>query len=431
MIVSSTLHLYQLRRNLRSGSLKLGELQNKKLATILKHAYENVPFYHERFRSAGLKPGDIRTVEDLRKLPFTSKSDVQAFSSSFYANNVDKKKCTERLTSGSTGIPLTVAVDTDAINFENALWARSYFEDGMKPWHKMLRITDPHNFAPSHWFHHLGLMRTKFVSVFDDNKKLLSVIEEYKPDIIRGYTSCVETFAMFCADNKLHTKPKLVFTSAELLDKKARKTIALAFGTEPFDMYVSVEFGPMAWECREHSGYHINADGLILEFVDNGEAVAPGERGEIVCTSLFNNVFPLIRYRIGDAGIRSDERCSCGVTLPLMKILEGRTGDYLIALDGRKVPPIVFFPFPFDDSDVTGIKQFKIIQERRDKLVIMIVARNSLGKTEEIFRKAERNLKSIFGENMQVTFRMVDKIQRDPTGKLRKIVSKVEMDDPV
>ena len=430
MIASSMFHLWQLRRNLRADPSRLREIQNKELRATLRYAYGSVPFYHQRFRSARLRPDDVRTIEDLNKIPLTSKSDVQRSPDDFLAKTADRKKCVKRLTSGSTGIPLTVTVNPSVIAFENALWVRSYAENGMRPWHKMLRITDPRNFAPAHLYQHLGLMRTKFVSVFDDNKKLLSTIEEFKPDIIRGYTSCVENFAMFCEDNKLHTKPKLIFTSAELLDKKARKTITSALGAELFDIYVSVEFGPMAWECCEHSGYHINADGLILEFVDHGEAVAPGERGEIVCTSLFNDIFPLIRYSIGDVAIPSDERCSCGVTLPLMKIVEGRTGDYLVALDGRKIPPIIFFPFPFDDADVNRLKQFKVIQEQRDKLLILIVANNHLGGTEDIFKRAEKNLRGVFGEHMQITFKMVEKIRRDSTGKLRKIVSKVKMDDP-
>lgn len=405
-------------------------MQTKRMRAVLKHAYENVPFYHKKFRSAGVRPSDIKTVEDLCKVPLTTKSEVQAASlDDLIATNINSKQCTRRLTSGSTGIPLTVVVNSRVVDFENALWLRAYFENGMKPWHKMVRIADPHNFPSApRLYQRFGLMRTKYISIFDDSQTQFSAIEEYKPDVIRGYTTSIESLAQYCKDNAINMTP-LIFTSAELLDQKARSTINSAFRTELFDLYVSVEFGLIAWECKEHLGYHINADGLILEFVQNGEVTAPGESGEVVCTNLFNNVMPLIRYCIGDVAVASDQQCLCGISLPLMRIVEGRTGDYLIALNGRKIPPIVFFPFPFDD--VSDIRQFKIVQEQRDRLLILIVAKSNLDRVEKTFERAERNLKSVFGENMHVAFRIVEKIDRDPTGKLRKIVSNVKMDSPV
>ena len=424
MFARFLLYLYELRKNSRLEPSSLREKQNRKLRAVLKHAYEKVPFYHKKFRNAGIRLSDIKTVEDLHKVPITTKSEIQQVSfDELIAKNVNRKEYVKRMTSGSTGIPLTVVVDRSVIDFENAMWVRTYFENGMKPWHKMVRITDPRNFKlRQDWYQRIGLMRTKFISIFDNAKTQLSAIEEYEPDVIRGYASSVEILADAFKDNALLEKTPLIFTSAELLDRRARDVINSAFGTELFDLYVSMEFGLMAWECDERLGYHINADGLVVEFVKNGELVAPGEEGVVVCTNLFNRVMPLIRYRIGDVGIASDEQCSCGRTLPLMKILEGRTGDYLVALDGRIIPPIAFFPFPFED--VRGINQFRVIQETRDKLLIVLaVGRNKL--REQILEKAERNLKVLFGEGMRVEFQMVEEIVKDSHGKLRKIISHV------
>ena len=423
-IALSLFYLKQLRRDLKATAEDLKEKQNRKLRAIVRHAYENVPFYHRKFRAAGILPSNILSVEDLVKIPLTTKLEIQAAPlGDLIARGADWKHFVKRETSGSTGIPLNVIVDNNVVDYENALWGLAFFGNGMKPWHRMVRITDPRNFPASRRLHEcLGLMRTDFVSVFDGVESQLSVIEEKKPDVVRGYTTCVENLARFGSDRLARIKPSMVFTSAELLDKRARDTINAAFRTELFDLYVCVEFGLVAWECREHSGYHINTDSLVVEFVKNSEVASFGERGEIVCTGLINKTMPLIRYDLGDVAVPSTERCKCGISLPLMKIVEGRRGDYLIATNGRMIPPIIFFPFPFDE--VSGIRQFRVIQEKKDELVVEMVIRE-WGSTElkENLEKAEKNLKHVFGEDMRVDFNIVDKIERDPTGKLRKIVS--------
>lgn len=410
--------------------LVLKRKQIQMFRAITKHAYDNVPFYHAKFRAAGILPEDIKTEDDLKKIPVTTKSEIQMTSfADLIARNVDWKHYVKRETSGSTGIPLTVAVSNNAIDVENALWLRAYFEDGMKPWHKMARITDPRNFASSRrWFERLGFMQTKFISVFDEVEKQFSILEKYNPQVIRGYTTCVENLAHFCIEKSTKMDSPLVFTSAELLDRKARSAINSAFGNKLFDLYVCVEFGLIAWECRAHSGYHINTDGVFVEFARDGEIAGLGEEGTIICTGLFNEAMPLIRYCIGDIGTASNERCQCGVTLPLMKIVEGRTGDFLMTPSGRSIPPIIFFPFPFDD--ISDIRQFRVIQEQKDRLVIELATRK-MGSVQmiETLEKAEKNLKELFGENMRIDFKIVDKINRESSGKLKKIISHVKMNN--
>lgn len=400
-------------------------MQRKRLRTIIKHAYENVPFYHRKFDMVGIKPDDVKSVEDLAKVPITTKTQVQEASlDSFIARNVNLNICVKRATSGSTGIPLTLVASRSAIDFELALTFRTYLEDGMKPWHKMARFTEQRNMQlRQHWLQRLGLIRIKYVSVFENIEKQFSIVRELKPDVIRGYSSCLELLARFCDDHGERVKTQTVFTGAELLDKGAREIINSVFGTELFDLYVSMEFGLISWECEAHAGYHINADSLVVEFIKNGESVRPGEKGSIVITSLFNPAMPLIRYNIGDVGIPSDESCSCGRTLPLMQLVEGRTGDYLTTLDGRIISPTVFFPYPFED--VTWIKQFRVIQENREKILFQIITKDGFKPVEDHLEAAKAKMKQLFGENMDISFQVVEKMQANSSGKLRKIVSHV------
>jgi len=423
MIARLIWYLYGLRKNLRLENARLQAMQLKRLKAVIRHAYENVPFYHMKFDKAGIKPNDFRSIEDLSKIPITTKSEILASSlENIVARNFDIAKCVKRTTSGSTGMPLTIVVNKNQIDFEEAVWNRSLLENGLKVKDKMAVISDPRSFPRrKNWFQQLGIMRREYISIFDDAKKQLSLLKKYKPDVVKGYPSSLAILADAEKRNVDGVEPRLIFTTAELLDKASRKLINSVYKTELIDNYACYEFGLLAWECHEHMGYHINMDSAVMEFARNGETVASGERGEIVCTGLANYAMPLIRYKIGDVGIPIKEHCACGVSLPLMKVLEGRLDDFLTTLDGRIVSPTIFFPYPFESF--RGIRQFRVIQERRDRLVIQLSVKESFDV--HTLDKAKREIQKFFGEGMQVEFQILEKIERDPTGKLGKIISHI------
>jgi len=427
MITRFLWNLCRLRQNLQLDASSLQKMQQKKLRAIIKHAYENVPFYHRKFDKAGIKPDDVKSVADLAKVPMTIKSEVQASSlEDIVARGVDVNRCVKNTTSGSTGVPLTTFIDDRTLDFDRGVWIRAFLENGLRLRDKRVIITDPRNIPTNRgWTQHLGIVRTEYLSIFDDTRRQLSFIEKCKPNVIEGYPSSLAIIANSRKRFGHKVQPRLVFSLAEILDKGSRKLISSAFDAELFDYYGSSEFSLMAWECREHNGYHINVDSVIMEFVNNEDAVASGERGEIVCTSLVNQTMPLIRYRIGDVGVPVDEQCSCGTTFPLMKIVEGRCDDFLVTMNGRVISPTIFFPYPFRTFE--GITQFRVIQEKRDKLTLQLVIGETFSNDGQFFEKARREIRKLFGEDMQVEFQILEKIPRDPSGKLRKIISKCKV----
>ncbi|MBS7630259.1 phenylacetate--CoA ligase family protein [Candidatus Bathyarchaeota archaeon] len=403
----------------------LKEIQLRRLKEIISHAYLNVPFYHEKFEKAKIKPEDIKTLDDLEKIPLTTKAEIQSTPLNYLVSRyVNLNNCDRSLTSGTTGMPLTIIIDRDYMDFQVALFARTYFEDGVKLWHKMMRIVDP-LYLPKKgdWYQKIGLMKTKYVSLFEPIEKQFSIAKKYKPDILRGFSSQIALLAYHARENGEVLKPKIIFTSAEYLDKASRNLIESTFLSQLFDLYISTEFGLMAWECKAHSGYHTNIESVMIEFVKDGEPVTDGESGEIICTNLVNRAMPLIRYDLGDVGIPTEEECTCGSTLPLIRLVEGRTGDFLVTPDNRIISPTIFFPYPF--NDVEGIKQFRIIQEKKDKLIIQLVADEDFKRNELALEKARKEIWKVFGENMNVEFQFLDKIKRDNERKYRKIVSKI------
>jgi len=425
MSIRTVSNLYTLRRNLRLESEELRKLQNRKLRKILKYAYSNVRFYHEKFDSAKIKPDDIKTIEDLSKIPTTTKSEIQSASmGDIVAKHIDIKKCGMRTTSGSTGIPLKTIVDRETLDLEAATWARALLERGLRLSDRMAVIGDPRGFPKSkNWLHFLRIIRREYLSIFDGPEKQLMLLERFKPDIMQGYPSSLAILADAYEQKTSNVKPRLIFTLGELLDKATRELVSSAFETEIMDNYACSEFSLMAWECKEHTGYHMNVDSVIMEFLNNGDPVEDGERGEIVCTSLLNKAMPLIRYRLGDVGISLEAKCTCGRTLPLMRIVEGRLDDFLMATDGRTISPTVFFPYPFENLD--EIRQFRVVQEKKNQLTIQLCVRENYVIEDRFLEKATRELHRLFGEDMQVEFQTVERIPRDPSGKLRKVVSQI------
>lgn len=409
---------------------ELERIQFRKLRAILSYAYENVPLYHAKFRSAGVRPDDIMTFEDTLKIPITTKHEIQRTPlNQMTARGVDIQKCLANRTSGSTGIPSITLVGKRTQDFEGAAWLRAYFENGLGLRDKRLTICDPRSFHASReqWTQRIGIMKRKYASIFDRVEKAFAFVSQEKPDVIEGYPSSLAILAHFCRTNNCILNPRLVFTQAEYLDAQSRELLSSVFRTEVFDYYGSSEFSLMAWECPAHMGYHLNADGLVMEFVSSGEHVASGERGEIVCTTLVNHEMPLIRYDIGDIGIPMEDRCKCGITLPIMKLVEGRKDDFLLALDGRIISPTIFFPYPFGEY-AQRIKQFRIIQEKMDTLMIQIVVDEDLIDRNRLFKSATNEIQKLFGEGMQVEFQILEHIGRHQSGKLRKVISRVPVE---
>jgi phenylacetate-CoA ligase len=290
----------------------------------------------------------------------------------------------------------------------------------------MAVIGDPRGFPTRiRFLSRLGIVRRRYVSIFADVERQLKVLEAFQPDVVKSYSSSITMLAAACRDMAHRVTPRLIFTSAEVLGPGSRKLLQSVFGAEVFDNYACYEFGLLGWECRDHVGYHRNVDSVVMEFLKDGEPVTVGERGEIVCTGLANRVMPLIRYKTGDVGGPLEEPCSCSVTLPRMRILEGRADDFLTTIDGKLVSPTVFFPYPFEEADFRGIAQFRIIQETRDKLVIVIALRNGFQHEDAVLQNAEQRIQQLFGAAMQVEFRIVEDLRRDPSGKLRKVISHV------
>lgn len=407
---------------------KLLKYQEKELRKVLKHAYDSVPFYHRIFSEAQIKPEDVKSVTDLSKLPIVRKNEIRENIDSVISEKFRTRNLRTLLTSGSTGKPLQVFITRDEDNFRKAKHLRANLSCGHYPWDRWVTITSPSHFSEATKFQQfLGFYAPKFVSVFDDTPRQMSLIDKIRPDILDGYSSSLFLLAKEVERSGLKTiKPKSVFGGAELLDNSSRRFIETVFETPFYDQYATIEFERMAWQCPAKSCYHIDADALIIQFVDkDGEEVSEGESGEMVCTSLFNYAMPFIRYAIGDVGIPTDEECACGRKLPLMKIIEGRSDSLLFLPNGRTLSPRTFTIAINKFQLSKYIEQFRVIQKKIDYFEIQIKIQDENANRTSVERELVEHLrKTLHIEMEEITFdiRFVEDIPLDKSGKL-KIVS--------
>jgi phenylacetate-CoA ligase len=415
-------YLNQLRKNQWLRTSEIEKIQSKKLRAIIKHAYDNVKFYHQIFDSIGIKPEDIKTAQDLSKLPIITKVDIQKNFLRFVARGVNLAKCEKYRTSGSTGIPLTIISDKKADDFRAAVFGRPFFECGLRFLDKTIYIGDPRHFPRSkHWYQHLGFMRRIYLSAYDQVEGQIPLLQEYCPDAIFGYSSYIYLLARTIHERGINEIfPRLIFGTAELLDEETRRFINSVFQVKMFDLFGCVEVERTAWECSEHVGYHMDIDSVVMEFIRDGEVVAPGERGEIVYTCLYNYAMPLIRYNIGDVGIPSDEQCPCGRGLPLMKHIEGRVDDFILTPNGRIICPTVW---TITLRNIPGIAQYRVIQERKDELVVQLV--KGKGFSQNTIHQVQEEITKVLGNDVQIKPVIVEQITRDRSGKIRAVISKV------
>jgi phenylacetate-CoA ligase len=391
---------------------ELRKLQEKGLRAIIKHAYQNSPFYHQLFRSLEIRPGDIKRLEDLEKLPIVTKDEVKKNYQKFIARNY--KVFFQRCTSGSTGAPFTMSFDERAWDYIEAIYARSWFGIGYKPWERIAYYW--HEPLRKKLFNYLGLMRKYWISNHLSEEEQIDLMLKLRCKVICHFPSIIYSIAKKIKKEGIELKAKIVFTHGEVLSSKMRKVIEETFDCRVYDRYGSAEFLIMASECKERVGYHVNEDSLVLEILRDGEEVSSGERGEVVVTGLANYLFPLIRYKIGDIAIPSDETCPCGRELSLLKSIEGRGKDFIVLKSGR-----LFTPKEIIDSiaDISEIYKFRVNYKGRNRFLIEVV----LFDGGKILEKIEQRLKELLKEEVKIKFKVVDEIIKTKGGKRGMVIS--------
>lgn len=403
--------------------------QEKHLRHLIEFSYENVPYYRNLFKGLGLLPRDIRTIEDLEKLPILTKDIIKEHWEEFKPANISGMKYYNHATGGSTGTPFAYRISKHDRFLGGALLYRGWGYGGYELGDRTVFLAgsslgfDPKSRLTS--FVHETARNLKKLSSFDmgDNEmhEYSRTINSFKPKIIRGYASSIYFFAKWIEENDLNIhSPIAVFTTSDNLFPHMRTKISEVFGCEVYDGYGLNDGGVGAYECPEHAGLHIDTERSIMEVVDSeGHQIDCG-KGQILATSLYNYAMPFIRYTTGDDGHIIDDVCGCGRGHPLLKEIVGRTTDVLFTPEGKNIHGW-FFLYVFWDYG-KGIKEYQVVQETLEKIVVKIVPdddfdEKQLDRIREVV--AERS------SDWDIEFRYVDMIERTGAGKYKFIINNV------
>ena len=249
-------------------------------------------------------------------------------------------------------------------------------------------------------------------------------IEELQPEFISGYPGAIYLVAQFIErGRKSRLRPRVVITGAEPLYDYQRELFRRVFECETYSIYSSWEAHNVAAECPVHSGYHMAAENMVVEIVDDkDEPVPAGVEGRILITTLHNYAMPFIRYDIGDVGIGSEKVCSCGRGLPLLAGITGRTCDFLFASSGERIPGI---SLPWSFLNFLGVEQFQIVQESYEHVTVKLVldGKYTQERIEQLTTEVVSQYKPILGEDMHITVEFVDAIVPTAAGKTKFFIS--------
>lgn len=396
---------------------------------LVRHAYENVPYYRRLFDHAGVNPDDIRTLADLKRIPITTKATLQKLGGSdMLARGLAKSDLVKRETNGSTGIPLTVyRKRSEQVVPTLFLW-RVRRELGLR---RGLRVTFlakfwP-NFGPASFPHRVrsrllravGVQKWTRVESTAPMDQVASRVRESKPDVIGGYAGVLSRLARELGDDQKDVRPRLILSVAEVLTPAMRARIEKVFRAPVRDTYACYELGLVASECPQGGTYHVCDDNVIIEI----EGSDDNDSGELIGTNLHFTAMPIIRYRLGDVVARGPERCACGSPFTTLSAIQGRMNDFFPLPDGRLLHPYRIGTAVWKAS-FDWMHQYQVIQERLDRVSMRIVARRNPAPDE--IAALESVVKEVLGNDVEFVTELVDDINDEVNGKFRIYRSLVE-----
>ncbi len=407
---------------------EIEKLQIAKLRDFLTSVERNVPFYKDLFMEKGFEPSNLSGLGDLAKIPLLDKKEIRANAERL--KSINAKHLSRYNTGGSSGEPLVFFIGKDRVTHDVAakwratrwwgvdigdpeivIWG-SPVELGSQDKIKMLRDR---------------VIRSHLVPAFEMSEKnldgFIQQIKTIKPKMLFGYPSALAHIASHAEKkglNFIELDIKVAFVTSEKLYDHQREIIERMFDCPVANGYGGRDAGFIAHQCSS-GAMHISAEDIIVEIVDNeGQVLPKGESGEIVVTHLATQDFPFIRYRTGDVGVLSDEMCSCGRGLPILKEIQGRTTDFVIAQDGTVLHGLALI---YVLRDLEGIAAFKIIQETKEKTIVQIVKNKNFVSTALDIIKQE--FKKRLGMKVNIEFEFLDEIKKEKSGKFRYVISKV------
>jgi phenylacetate-CoA ligase len=404
--------------------------QTRRLQSLVRHAARGVPYYRRLFEQAGLRPDDIRSLDDLSRIPITSRADLQRLPpGDALAKGAEPEKLILHSTSGTSGEPLRILRTHFEENLLKAFRLREQFAYGMRPTDRRASVglaRRPEGLervsGGRPFYSQLGLLRHEWVHCLLPAEEILARLRAIEPDVLGGYGGSIAWIAgSMTEEDRARIRPRMVFTGGENLTTQMRQQISQALGATVFDAYASHEHNLLASECPRGGRYHATEWNVILEVLRDGRPAGPGEEGEVVATALHSYAMPFIRYRLNDLVTRGETPCSCGAPVSTLSRILGRTVEQFVLPDGKLLHPYALV-LPLL-AEAPWLRRYQIVQDRADRVLVKIVPLTHPG-AEAVAAVARRLATALQGQ-LAVEVELVEDIPLEPSGKYRPYYSLV------
>ena len=363
--------------------------QLNQLAVLVDYAAKQSPYFKQKCEETGAQTHAIDTLEGLRQLPILTRSDIQKAGDQLHCKEVPKSHLptSKGRSSGSTGEPVTVY----KTNINNLFWQANMMREHL--WHQrnfsgrllIIRsgiegiVTQNGWGPPVNTLYKSG--QTMGMSVHSSSKDILRVIKEFRPEHLNIYPSTLDGLMNYCVQhNQTVEGIKHIWCISETLSPATRQRAKDFLGASIEDDYSTNEIGIIALQCPVSGLYHVMAESVLVEIVDdNNQPCAPGEVGRVLVTSLVNFATPIIRYELGDWAQAGDV-CPCGRGLPTIHSIKGRTRNLVVKPDGSRHWPSLTVAVFLSELPII---QFQLIQHALDDIEVRLVTARPFTKADE------------------------------------------------
>lgn len=421
------MELAHIRRGLDGAELLKAQLFN---------AWLTVPYYRQLLSDVGVVVDGVVNLDNFAGVPLLTKAMIRSNWEQLCTQAGSSSRVRTNYSGGSTGEPVPLLQD--------ALYRRWGMASSEYYYERVHGIDEPNVRKVLLWGSErdtlqqrksMGarvanwLTRTVLLNSFRmtraDMERYIQTINGFKPTFIRGYTSSLAELAGYVlSSGALTHHPDFAISTAEPLTDGLRHRIGGAFGCHVHSFYGSRECSNIAGECQ-HGLHHVFSHNHWVEIVDgNGDAVAEGEEGRVLVTTLHNRVMPLIRYDIGDRAVKGPGACECGWDTPTLQAVVGRTADHFRLRDGTKIYGDFFTHLLYGQA---RLEAFRFVQEEYEKIRIEIVPGDALNVAER--ESIESRVRQVMGKSMLVTWVECDDRPLTAQGKRLYTISLVKPDE--
>ena len=404
---------------------KIEQLQRKRLRTIIKHAYETVPFYRNAMREQGLLPEQFHSVDDLARLPLIDSVMVRRNPEQFLSSEYQTKNC-QVLCSGRG----------KTVHWDNASSLRklAYAERDRGVLNSMLGQGWGHcqlyllpeksmslslrNFWDSQLVMPKKLAERHFFSVEKPLAVAIEKMNAVRPQVVYSYGSYADQFFRFLRAQRLRpVLPKVWVYGGDMLPCGSKENIERDFDCIIYSTYQSVETGRLGFQCEARHDFHLNIDLCAVRLIDeDGNTAKINEPGEIVISNLYNRAMVLLNYRLNDRGVLNHKPCTCGRSLPLLEEFDGHYTGNITLPDGQNISTTVLQVACLDLLENT--LEYQVKQTTPTEIAWQIVPFSDVN-LESIKNSIIKKTLEVLEQDLIVSVTFVEQISRNASGKFQ------------